>query len=286
MITEKIAIVLVVKYASRYLELCLDSWFAGIEGDPDDVELVIVADNPSWKTVKVLQERVLPYDTVSSANYWWNINHGNDLTDAPYLGLLNDDMILGPGWDTALREISGPEYIAGFLNLQPHADPPYLFHLPGTSGKASAENFDRAAFDDWCREHQKEDNFQASFSPPYVMNREVAASCGWYSMHSHHGQGHDCQLADRMMTQRGVRCTMSGKSYIYHFGASGNADKMPNMYTRGKYQWGVYRCARCGHEKIVEHDAFSYMTEESKKLLQEGFWFCERCRDADPGDGG
>ena len=262
----RFSIILATKFASECLDLCLKSFFAN---KTLDIELIIIADNPSWQVVKVLQDRKLKYHLVNNGHYWINLNYGITLTTNDYVGYINDDVVLGPNWDIAIQELLGENNIVGMMNLQDHGG--FRFSLDGKTTKV--DNFDYNAFIKYCLDNSKNEPMM-NYAMPGVFYKPKFLDTGGFTTHADHGYGHDCQVYSRMFYKYGAVCPKTFKSYLWHFGASGNADQLDESIYRGPYTHGHMKCMLC--TSFVE--GLEYTSKQSWEVLDSGYYICDSCK--------
>ncbi len=104
-IKSNLTLIMMVRYATDALEQALDSYFLNSSMDN---ELIIIADRPSWQTLKVLQDRRITHYTVSFTHYFICCNFGAWKAHREYVAFINDDVFFGPGWDVALMDVMAP----------------------------------------------------------------------------------------------------------------------------------------------------------------------------------
>lgn len=268
---SRMSIVLVTKWASNYLKLCLDSLE---KNSVYDNELIIVCDDPSWQTVKLLQDRDLPYWTTMFGNLWLNSNFGAKKATREYIGFLNDDVYMGPRWDEAMEEIIAPNVLGSLANLNLN-NSPHHFGFKTVEGMYDVSKFDPAAFDDFCVKNATPVR-QSFFWMPHVVTKDVFYRYGGFTYYSSQGCGHEIEFENRAKSD-GLVVVTSYKSYMYHFGNAGNRD---GVRTQNRAIWrshGFFGCSSCGNVTPNETGADSGLPE-IEFIKKSGYWLCEKCR--------
>lgn len=96
-------IIIATRWASEYLKLCIET----LKKHSDlDNEIIIAADYPSWQTLKYIQENNLPYILTNFGHQCMAWNTAAQFSTREYIAITGDDVVFGPGWDTALTEIA------------------------------------------------------------------------------------------------------------------------------------------------------------------------------------
>jgi len=261
---SRLSIVLVTKSAHKYLELCLKSLE---KNSVYDNELVIVCDQPSWQTLKLLQERNIQYYLTNFNHFFMACNFGAKKASREYVGFINDDVYLGPGWDGAIEEVLHPDILACVTNINPVNGPRF-----GYGGELrDLSKFDISAFEDYCLKNRsgKVDSF---FWMPLVVNKKVFLDFGGFTYYNSQAHGHEIQLENRIKWAGGIVVT-SNRSFLFHFGNVGNDDKMSADYRF--YYKGFFGCSMCG--KIVQNSEYLDSGPVVEFIQINGYWLCDDC---------
>lgn len=254
-------------------------------------ELVLVCDCPSWETVRLLDEMGLPYHIVEFGHYFLSCNFGAKVASRDYVGFLQDDVIVGPGWDQAIESVAGENTIACVpmidgIGIQ--AMPNY--NLPSMPGAERTPGIDIAPligfnpedrsvdvekFSEWCRINSNPNIFDLGCLP-YLMPREAFLTDP-FLCHGPQGWGHEIDMITRWVARSyTVRCSFA--SYTYHRGTNGASTDSPvrsgerlNECFRG----GVRYCKNCGSTE----DGFPVSeNEEYRAAAISGEYRCANCR--------
>ncbi len=263
---SRISIVLVTKYAHRFLELCLKSYE---KNSLLDNELIIVCDQPSWQTLKLLQEKGMKYWLTNYNHFFMACNFGANIATREYVGFLNDDVYLGPGWDAAVEEIVAPDVLACVTNINSIGGSNFGYDR----AMRNLENFDTGAFEKYCIDNRSE-KIDSYFWMPLVIERETFFNFGGFTYYNHHAHGHEIQLENRIK-RAGARVKTSNKGFLYHFGNVGNHDRMPES-NQIFYAGGFFGCSLCGNITPNESNTDSGPVVEF--IQKNGYWLCHECR--------
>ncbi len=266
--------------------LALDSY--GKYSDLDN-ELIVIADRPSWQTLKVLQERKLYYYVVNYRNLDMADNYGAYRETRKYVGFINDDVFFGPHWDSVLMDL---------MNTQEHMMGS-VFRLESNKGfpcgydpKIGIHSFSEKLF--WeSLEEVKERKITNGIGAPTCVPRKDFFECFGLTFHINHGHGHERRLESRLYRKYpGARSPVSTKAGIFHFTAAGNQDKMPlsdfwetvdGIKTlrdgmEGKdISEGLYLCFGGGKRKLTK--IIESVTEEDREISKRGYWLCPECKE-------
>ncbi len=264
---SRLSIVIVTKYAHKFLDLCLKSYE---KNSVLDNELIIVCDQPSWQTLKLLQEKGMKYWLTNYNHFFMACNFGAKMATREYVGFLNDDVYLGPDWDAAVEEILAPEVMACVTNISSINGPNFGYDRAARN----LEMFDTGAFDKFCIDNRSE-KIDSYFWMPLVIERNTFFNYGGFTYYNHHAHGHEIQLENRIK-KAGAIVRTSNKSYLYHFGNVGNHDKMPESSDLAFYSGGFFGCSICGN--IVKNDTQADSGPIVEFIQKNGYWLCHDCR--------
>ncbi|MFH1769291.1 MAG: glycosyltransferase [Parcubacteria group bacterium] len=277
--SSDLSVIVVTKYASPALEKCLNSLF---RNSYFSNEIIIVCNNPSWQTVKVLQERHLQYWVVPFEHAFIAANFAAELATKKYVSFIGDDMVVGPGWDAAALSIADDGILGSlaFINGVEIQNEHYQIGNSGIFGGniASEIGYDKETryvddqkFDAWCKKNSS-NRIEEFYWPPSVHNR-LDLLKDRFCFHMPHGVGHEIAFENRHKRD-GWKVKTTYRSFIYHVGAAGNRDGLPGEYCVGQLSNGVWICASCGiHIEGINRDH-----PDNVLVHQAGYWLCEECR--------
>lgn len=269
-IKSDISLILVTKYSSASLELCLDSFS---RNSALSHELIIVADNPSWQVLKVLQDRHMDYLLVQTGHFFRNCNIGTQKATRKYVGFVNDDIVFGPQWDVPLQNVidtyKRPALISSNL-LTPNMG--YYF---GYNPAMGIGTFNRSEFEEYAKNALTRTDVKSFFWMPLLIPKDIFSNYKGFTTFSSHGHGHENVLENILVKKENVRVHTIMSSTLFHFGSVGDTDNMSKKYKN--YCPGYFKCALCGtEEEGVFNDADS--GPEIDKLRDGYQWVCKSCR--------
>lgn len=276
---SELSLIIITKSASEALNNCLNSLFRNSDFNN---EVIIICDNPSWQTVKLLQDIKLQYWNVHFEHCFMATNFGVELATRKYITSIADDMIVGPGWDSAILNIAGDGILGSlaFIDGIAMLNDNYQIGNSGIFGKNIAPEvgynqqtryIDDQKFDSWCRKASR-DLIEGFYWPPYIHHRQDFLQ-DKFCFHSPHYLGHDIDFENRYKRD-GWKVKTTYKSFIYHMGHAGNRDNLPILYTMGQFNNGLRICKSCGtFADGVEGNHPEYIITH-----QAGYWLCESCR--------
>lgn len=274
-----LSVVLVTKYASSALENCLNSLFRNSDFSN---EVIIICNNPSWQTVKLLQERHLQFWTVNFEHFFMACNLGAELATMKYVSFLTDDMVVGPRWDSAALNIAGDgilgslAFIDGIVIQNEH----YQIGNSGIFGRnitseigynSETRYVDDKKFDAWCKKNSV-NIIEGFYWPPWIHDR-IDFLQDKFCFHGAHALGHEINFENRHK-QYGWKVKTTYRSFIYHIGHAANRDNLPEEYCSGQFYNGVRVCAHCG----LYEDGINSDNPEYVRTYESGYWLCESCR--------
>ncbi len=266
---SNLSLIIVTRYASDMLELALNSYFLNSYLDN---ELIVVADRPSWQTLKVLQERKIPHYTVPFAHFFLSCNFGGWKAHREYVGFVNDDVYFGPGWDVALMEIAAPNVQAAVFRYEcPNG------YCCGYDHK-DIKSFKPELLDEAIEKNKhKMTNCSSGF--PTTHHRETFFKYHGYTFHGGQGSGHELHWVNRVRKDDpAARHLRTFKSGIFHFGSGGNRDNIDN-YSELGFRRGVKLCFGCGKwefpQAIDELNRAWVRTPEFKEIYERGYWLVQ-----------
>lgn len=263
-----ISLVLVTKYASEVLKICLDSFF---RNSKINHELIIIADDPSWQVIKVLQDRLLDYEIVSTGHFFLNCNIGAKKATRKYIGFVNDDVVFGPSWDVSLQMFIDTQRTALLSSNLLTTNNGYSFgYQPYDFNTFNVSDFER-----YARGALKRTDIDSHFWMPLLVPKIMFDKYNGYTTFSSQGYGHENNLENIIRKKENIPVITIMASTIYHFGASSNMDKLNRKY--GHPNFGYFICTKCGkEEKGIFNDADQ--GKEMDNLRTGNPWICFECR--------
>lgn len=265
-----ISLVLVTKYSSGSLTLCLDTLF---RNSVLSHELIIVADNPSWQVLKVLQDKQMDYCLVKTGHFFRNCNIGAEKATRNYVGFVNDDVVFGPQWDVSLQK-----YIDAHKNKQRLISSNLV--IPGKmcfgyDPSKEISTFNLSEFEEFAKKSLTREDIQSFFWMPLLIPRHLFNKYGGFTTFSSHGHGHENVLENILVKKENLKVRTVMSSTLFHFGALSNTDNMHPKYMY--YCPGYFKCSLCGKEEEgIFNDADSGV--EIDKLRNGDRWVCFNCR--------
>lgn len=265
-----ISLILVTKYSSISLALCLDSYFRNSELSH---ELIVIADNPSWQVLKILQERKLDYKMVNTGHFFRNCNIGAEKATRRYVGFVNDDIVFGPKWDSPLQRFinahTRPSLISSNL-----LDSGRNFYF-GYDPSIGVETFRLNEFEEYAKEAQNRLDIQSFFWMPLLVPRDTFKKYNGFTTFSSHGHGHEIVLENILKNKEKLNVFTIMASILYHFGALSNIDNLDSKYCR--FAAGFFKCSVCNKEEEgIFNDIDSGL--EMDKFRDGEPWICFNCR--------
>ena len=271
---SKISLIIATRWASDVLRLCIKS--IRENAVYSDNELIVIADLPSWQTIKVLQEAQQRYYTVPYGHLFMSYNEGARRATKEYFAFANDDMIFGPCWDEALMEIMKEPHTLGSLYRMERNTGYDMFGYDGKDPKT----FDYDKFCTYVAKNSSE-KMESTHAAPTTCLAKYFWKVRGFTFHTGHGHGHENQLEKRLTIQCGVYPRRTSLSAIYHFGAAGNQDQLQeNLWGQEAqycYRSGLLICDRCR----VQREGFGgdEASKDAETVKVRGYWMCENCRD-------
>lgn len=272
-----LSVIIGTKYASDVLEKCLNNFFRNSDFSN---EVIIVCNDPSWQTIKLLQERHLRYWNVHFNHAFMAVNFAAELATRKYVSFFADDILVGPGWDSALSEIVDDGVMGSLALIDGSAIRNERYRVGNSLifGKLIAPEIgydpqtafiDDQKFDSWCKENSM-DRIESFAWPPLAINR-LDFLQDKFCFHGPHPSGHEINLANRYMKD-GWKVKTSYKSFIYHIGHMGNRDGMTEQ--GNQFEHGLLICRSCGLYKEGIYEGYP----DYKPTYETGYWLCESCR--------
>ncbi len=282
-----LSLIINTRYASQFLSLALDSYDK--YSDLDN-ELIVIADRPSWQTLKVLQERKLYYYVVNYCNLDMADNYGAYRATRKYVGFINDDVFFGPHWDSVLMDSmnSYPHSMGGLFRVESNTG-----FSCGYDPKIGIHSFSEKLFLRALKEIKKYP-IKHGIGAPTCVSKKDFLECFGLTFHLSYGQGHERQLESRMVRRYpGANSYVSTKTGIFHFSCAGNRDRMfihdykksvdgIVSYEDGKedrnIRDGLYLCFGCGKRVWPKVLTGKSCTVEDQEVWKRGYWLCPECK--------
>lgn len=265
-----ISLVLVTKYSSGTLELCLDTLS---RNSALNHELIIVTDDPSWQVIKVLQDKQIDYTLVKTGHFFRNCNIGAEKATRNYVGFVNDDVVFGPQWDVPLQKFidihKKPKLISSNL-VSPSRD----FYF-GYNPSKGISTFNLSEFEEYAKKSLTREDVESFFWMPLLIPRHIFSKYGGFTTFSSHGHGHENVLENILIKKENLKVRTIMSSTLFHFGSVNNTDNMHKKYIH--YCQGYFKCSLCGKE---EEGLFNDVDSgpEIDKLRNGEKWICYGCR--------
>lgn len=277
---SNLSVIIVTRWASEFLKIALHSYF---KNSYYDNELIVIADCPSWQTLKVLQEQEINHYTVYFANWDISANFGAFKAHKEYISLSNDDVFYGPHWDKYVLEIMRPNVFGGVGRYELNNGYPCGYIAPDIS------TFDENLFYAEIEKKKHLPDHIGGVGFALVHHRENFFKYYGYTFHTSQGHGHERKLQRRQSKGLpGFQTIQSMKSGVYHFSSGGNRDgaKIPvpvEDYKLG-FRNGLLLCLGCGYKETGWGSDES--SKEATEIAERGYFLCKDCKDAGRSDVG
>ena len=279
-----ISFIISTRYASEILELQLIS----LEYSKNfDNELKIICDNPSWQTLKLLQDRNLihgkDYYIVNHGHLDQNLDWGVSKATKDYICLTPDDIIFCKDYDKIMmkamensqKRIVTPLYFVGNTAgpmLRNYGYPKWKYFInPNDSRKGTGFDFDRFF------NEPKPDGSYARYCgscPVQIMHKEAYQKIGGLTFCSPHAQGHEIEMMTRSSFY-GIEKYIAKDALAFHMGTIGNTDAQNTAMGISR---GHFKCSICNHLDLSVGDSEHFGTERGRIALETGFYLCECCK--------
>jgi len=116
-----------------------------------DNQLIIIADQPTWQTLKLLQKKCLKYYLVENSNLYENWNYGSTLATKEFLCFVHDDFHFSPKYDYHIRRRMTKNAWGGAFKLGPiDSDPMRSAGSHFCKEDGSILSFDFTAWESYC----------------------------------------------------------------------------------------------------------------------------------------
>jgi len=264
------SLVLVTKYSSKTLEICLDSFFRNSELNH---EFIVIADNPSWQVLKILQERKLNYQLVNTDHFFRNCNIGAEKATRRYVGFINDDIVFGPSWDKPIQQFIETHQNALISSNLLDPNKGYFF---GYKCDKNFSLFNILEFEEFARKASDRKDFDCFFWMPLLIPTTIFKKHNGFTTFSSQGHGHEINFEDIIKNKEHLHVATVMSSTIFHFGATWNTDNLDSKYYRSKISF--FKCFVCGKEEEGLFNDVDSGIPEIDKLRNGEPWICFSCR--------
>lgn len=275
-------------------------------------ELIIVADQPTWETLRVLQIRRLKYYLTETSNFYENLNYGSTFATKDYICFMHEDFHFSPGWDrNILRRMTKNAWGGAFKLGVSDSDP--LRHAGSHFCKKDGDisSFDFIAWENYCVKRSI-DRIAPGHPLIYTFAHETfdkiygfgvspfSEPCGG---HIHH----EAATWMRLAAIGGIRWEACD-AFCLHYKFKGALDLQNHAILDPPYvadfgrkfqpwpdirnpghcnHWcGIIRCRDCRATCDPVYDFGGYpacqTNFERQKIVLRGYWLCEKCRKNDP----
>lgn len=286
MVNGKISYIISTRYGSEFLNLLLESLDRQTN---KDYEIIIIADRPSWQTLKLLQDRGytfgLNYFIVDHGHLCRNLDYGIQFTKSDFLCLTCDDVVFSKDFNVDILGIFHnfdyplifPCYYVG--NTQGsimHRDfgyPRYMY------SNERVEKLPRVfSFDIFDKEVVPGRTYLHRFcgSPPVtIIHKRSYMRANGLTFHTSHPYGQELMLYERIKMLMDVPIVYTKNSYFHHFGNGGNSDCQRFTADRWHISKGYLRCNVCGKTVEVNNDISGSDIAEVIRIT--GLYLCNDC---------
>lgn len=290
-----ISVIISTRWASEILDIFIESL---LKYQKYDNEIIVVADNPSWQILKLLQDRGfilgpcnftngerLQYHITNHRHLERNWNYGFDYANYEYVAFCPDDVVMGPSWDDAImKKMDGSKrkivQMHQFQRCVPVNHQSYMdFGIP--EWKYSAPHKRDVTSDmpigwDWNKWEQNCENAPKDIGGVFwVLHKELFELANRYSFHAGHPLGQELSFYERCKKLHGAPRVAADTSCIMHWGSVGNSD---NQISSLPISDGFFECKICGHLDTGIKSEFYNRDPRSIEQLASGLYLCERCK--------
>jgi len=136
----------------RWDAVLLQHWLEMYEKYCDlDNELIIVADQPTWQTLKILQEKRLKYYLVENSNLYENWNYGSTFATKEFICFMHEDFHFSPKYDYHIRRRMTENAWGGAFKLAPtDSDPIRMTGTHFCREDGNILSFDFGVWEKYC----------------------------------------------------------------------------------------------------------------------------------------
>lgn len=273
-----ISYIISTRYGSVFLDLLLKSLERGSNYNN---QIIVVADRPSWQTLKVLHDRKmvlgLDYFIVDHGHLCRNLDYGVQFAKHDYLCLTCDDIIFCKNFDIEIantfKYCNEPLIFPAFYNGNTISSPMYM-DLGRDKLIWDGKNFKWDLFDNI--KVNKSYLYSYCGSPPVsILHKNTYKRVNGLTYHNAHPYGQELMMYERIKTL-GIEIEHIQGAYFYHFGGGGNSDQQ--LYTE---EWGIskgiLKCSVCGKLEDNEGQAQND-TKLGQSIRKTGLYLCNNCQ--------
>jgi glycosyltransferase involved in cell wall biosynthesis len=282
-----ISVIIGTRYASEALDLLLESL---LKYQKMDNEIIVVADNPSWQTLKLLSDRDFYHGgtnkhrcfIVNHRHLEMNWNFGVKEATFDYLAFTNDDVVVGPDWDIEImKTMDNSQKKIVFLNHYQRAmkndpsfrdfgSPEWKYSERHKKYWGSDHAWDWISFEKDCKSMQ----IRGDLGIFWVLTKELFNLAHGYSFCGAHPFSPELHFFERCK-RLGATLEQVKTTGAYHWGSIGNSD-MQNSLLGVSDGW--FECSICGHQDPGVSGELFNVEPLSRLNLETGLYLCERCK--------
>jgi len=166
------SIIICTHKGSKYLEILYNSLINNSDSRLDH-EIIIIADDPSWETIKYLQDNRIQYHITNLRCPYKAWNYGASLAQKDWLCFLVEDVYAAKGWDSGLlRWDQGSHNKGVWLSslVEPNCDPDSPRVIRKDFG-ISWQDFDKEGFDAFVEKESREELDKEAWFTPFLIHR-------------------------------------------------------------------------------------------------------------------
>lgn len=293
MTEEGLSFIIATRWASEILEICLKSI---IEGSVFKNQIIIIADRPSWQTLKLLQE---DFKMIYGRDYWIvdfghldrTLDYGVQFAKKDYICTTMDDIVFAKGWDEEImktldgkkdRIVSSAYYHGNNNKGINYKDLGYPKLKYVKREKDTGKGFNWEDLNPWIPTPIRYVDF-CKTNPILVLHKDLYKRVNGLTYFSPQGQAHEFDLVLRA-ERLGFKQVITPKTIFYHFGSFANSDGQQSALRKSK---GYFKCNVCNHiDPSIGNDEHPHTdnagkwisTERGKIALSTGLYLCDRCK--------
>lgn len=281
-----------------------------------DNELIIIADQPTWETLRVLQKKCLKYHLVENSNLYTNWNLGAKLATRDFLMFMQEDYHFSPKYDYHIlrRMEQNPKSWGGAFKLAPIDSDPVrsvsnIYNPPHfCREEGNILSFDFSAWENYCL-LRSEDKIIPGHPLMYTFNKEIfdkiyGFGTGFSTVNGH--IHHEATTFVRLSTQfnanpsRWEACDVYCLHYKFEAAKDLKQHKIlyppyipdwglkqqpwPEIMINGHCNnWeGIIHCRDCNNSCDPVYSFGGYpaceQNLERQKIVLQGYWLCDECK--------
>lgn len=300
-----ISVIVATRFASEFLDLLLESL---LKFQKYDNEIIVIADTPSWQTLKLLQNKNFILGPTNNKKCYYitnnrhlemNWNYGVEYAHYEYLGFSNDDVVIGPDWDVEIikqmnnsrrKIVFLPQFqanIATDVNFRNFGAPEWKYAPQKREERINTirqhldnDNFDFNIGFNW-NEFEKACRNPVIYGDMgvfWVLHKELFELVHRYTFSAPHPLGNEIAMFGRCQKIYNSTLDMVKTTASFHWGSIGNAD---NQIVDKNFQIisnGWFECNICKRRDLGV-DTISYGRDPRSRLhLDTGLYLCEHCQ--------